>query len=182
MIKNKTDYRDYLNKDMQFYNSFSRRERVILWFTHDPAYEISKYIRLLRKEEYFSNCRKDKLGQLCGLIILRRKNKLGNKLGVKIPKNTFEQGLTIYHHGMIIVNENVRIGKNAILHGGNCIGNNGNSEAAPLTGENLDLGFGAMIIGDVKLGNDVRVGAGAVVTRSFEEDNIVLAGVPAKKV
>ena len=182
MIKNKMDYHEYINSDMHFYNSFSRRERIILWLTHDPAYNISKYIKFLRKEEYYSNCRKDKFGQLCGLLFFRRKNKLGNKLGFKIPKNTFEQGLTIYHHGMIIVNENARIGKNAKLHGGNCIGNDGSSEEAPFIGDGLDLGFGAMIIGAVELGKNVRVGAGAIVTKSFGEDSILLVGIPAKKV
>lgn len=181
MIKNKSDLQEYLNSDMQFYNSFSSKERIILWYTQDPAYIISKYIRYLRKEEYYSNCRKDRLGKLIGLLYLRQKNRLGNKLGFKIPKNTFDKGLTIYHHGMVIINENARIGKGAVLHGGNCIGNNGKSEKAPLIGDGLDLGIGANIIGNVELGNGVVVGADAVVTRSFKDNNIVLIGAPADK-
>ena len=111
-----------------------------------------------------------------------QKNKLGNRLGFKIPRNTFEQGLSIYHHGLIIINEKARIGKNAKLHGGNCIGNNGTLDENPVIGDDLDLGIGAKVIGGVKLGNQVKVGANAVVTKSFEEDGITLVGMPAKKI
>jgi acetyltransferase-like isoleucine patch superfamily enzyme len=47
-------------------------------------------------------------------------------------------------------------------------------------GDNCWLCTGCIILPGVKLGNHVIVAAGAVVTRSFEEDNIVLAGVPAR--
>lgn len=36
------------------------------------------------------------------------------------------------------------------------------------------------MIGDVHIGNNVTVAAGAVVIDPFEEDNIVLAGIPAR--
>ena len=52
----------------------------------------------------------------------------------------------------------------------------------PVIGDNLDLGIGAKVIGDVRLGNNVKIGANAVVTRSFEENNITLVGLPARKV
>ena len=51
----------------------------------------------------------------------------------------------------------------------------------PIIGDSLDLGIGAKIIGNVTLGNNVRVGANAVVTKSFVEDDIVLVGCPAHK-
>ncbi len=179
MIQNKAEMKDYLATDMQFFHAFSLYERRVLRITKDPLYEIAKYLKYLRKEEYYANCRRDILGRICSLYYLRRKNFLGNKLGFKIPRNTFKKGLTIYHHGMIIINENVRVGENACLHGGNCIGNNGIFEATPVVGDNLDLGIGAMIIGDVRLGNNIKVGANAVVTKSFYEDGITLLGVPA---
>jgi len=183
MIKNKADLKLYMQEDMQFYYRFSKRERMICALTHDPVCAIVKYLRLLRKEEYYFNCRRDKIGKLIALWYLRRKNSLGNKIGFKIPMNTFEQGLTIYHHGEIIINEDVKVGKNAVLHGGNCIGNDGFSgSSVPVIGDNLDLGIGAKIIGDVQLGNHVIVGANAVVTKPYDENNITLAGIPAKRI
>ncbi|MBR3241533.1 MAG: serine acetyltransferase [Parasporobacterium sp.] len=183
MIKDKADLIRYIHEDMHFYCHYPRRERLVYVFTNDPVYQIAKYIRFMRKEEYFFNCRKDKIGKLVALWYLRRKNTLGNKLGFKIPRNTIEEGLTIFHNGEIIVNETVKVGKNAVLHGGNCIGNDGSSgSGVPVIGDNLDLGIGAKVIGDVRLGNNVKIGANAVVTRSFEENNITLVGLPARKV
>lgn len=47
-------------------------------------------------------------------------------------------------------------------------------------GDNCWLCAHSIILPGVQLGNHVIVAAGAVVTKSFEEDNILLAGVPAK--
>lgn len=180
MIQNAEDLKLYLEQDMQFYYVQSKKERFMYWITNDPVYSIAKYIRLLRKEEYYANVRTDKLGTLMYLYYLRRKNTLGNKLGFKIPKNCFGPGLTIYHHGEIIVNEDARIGANCKLHGGNCIGNNGKFNLELRIGDNLDMGIGAKIVGNVILENDVTVGANAVVTKTWKGNNITLVGIPAK--
>lgn len=179
MIKSREDLKEYLHRDMAIYRSQSRRDRFLCRLTRDPLYELFRYVKLLRYEEYYFNCGRGKLGTLAYLYCFRKKNRLGNRLGVKIPKNCFGPGLTIYHHGLIIVNENSRIGEDCSLHGGNCIGNNGKDSAAPRAGDGLDLGFGAQLIGDVQLGDRVRVGANAVVTRSFEDSGITLVGIPA---
>ena len=182
MIKNKKDYKEYLHRDMGFYYASSTKVRFFYWLFRDPCYDIAKYIRLLRREEYHANCGAfpSVYHTLMSWRALARKNKLGNKLGFKIPRNCVGPGLTIYHHGQIIINEDARIGADCRLHGGNCIGNNGKKQAAPQIGDRLDLGFGACIIGDVTLGNGVVVGANAVVVKSVPEDDITLVGVPAR--
>ena len=172
--------KDYLYQDMRFYYDYSRRERIICCLIKDPCYCIAKYLRYLRKEEFYSR-KEGRIYQIVTLYYLRKKNALGNKLGFKIPRNCFDLGLTIYHHGEIIVNETARIGKNCKLHGGNCIGNNGMTDFAPQIEEGLDLGIGAKIIGDVELGRNIKVGANAVVTKSFKEDGITLIGIPASQ-
>lgn len=47
-------------------------------------------------------------------------------------------------------------------------------------GDNCWLGANVIILPGVRLGNHVVVAAGAVVTKSFPEDDIVLAGTPAR--
>ncbi|MBT6438640.1 MAG: acyltransferase [Flavobacteriales bacterium] len=49
-----------------------------------------------------------------------------------------------------------------------------------IIGENCWIGAGAKILPQVEIGNHVVVAAGAVVTKSFKEDNILLAGIPAE--
>ena len=181
MIESKGDLKRYIADDMSFYHQYAKRDRLILRVIQDPAYLITQYLRFLRKEEYYFNVRHDIWGKALYFYYFRKKNQLGNKLGFKIPKNCFGPGLTIYHHGNIIVNEAARIGANCRLHGNNCIGNKGNVDLAPMIGDNLDLGFGACVIGGVTLGDNATVGANAVVVKSNPENTITLVGVPARE-
>ena len=179
MIQTKQDLKEYLSADMKFYSSYNKKDKLIFRICQDSFYYIYKYIKFLRKEEYYANIHSSKFNTLMCLWYYKRKNKLGNKLGFRIPRNTFGPGLEIYHHGEVIVNEGARIGANAKLHGGNCIGNNGKIDLAPQIGDYLNLGIGAKIIGKVNLGNNIRVGANAVVTKSFDGDSLTLVGIPA---
>jgi len=51
-----------------------------------------------------------------------------------------------------------------------------------LLGNNVWLGSNSIILPNVILGNNIIVAAGSVVTKSFEENNIIIAGVPARKI
>lgn len=182
MIEKKEDLIDYMNIDNAYFVNKDKWSKFIMNITKDPESQIYKYTKYLRKQEYYSNtCKKNKLKVLLHLYYQRRKNIYGNRLGILIEENSFKKGLTIYHHGTIIVNPNARIGENCKLHGNNCIGNDGKSQGVPEIGDNVDIGFGASIIGDVKIASNIKIGAGAVVTKSFLEENITLVGIPARK-
>ena len=49
----------------------------------------------------------------------------------------------------------------------------------PELGDNVYIGPGAKVIGNVKIGNNVAIGANAVVTKSFPDDSVVV-GIPAR--
>lgn len=102
--------------------------------------------------------------------------KLSYKLGYTIYKNCFDAGLCIAHYGTLVVNQKARIGKNCRIHVGVNIGN---QNGAPVIGDNVYIGPGVKIFGPITIGNNVVIGANAVVNRSFP-DNVVIAGVPAK--
>lgn len=70
------------------------------------------------------------------------------------------------------------------MHGDNCIGNRGNfqKDGFPIIGNNVDIGVGAKIIGPVRIADDIRIGANAVVVNSFDEPGITIVGVPAHAV
>jgi serine O-acetyltransferase len=74
------------------------------------------------------------------------------------------------------VNSSARIGKNCRIFNGVNITSN------VTIGDNVYIAPGAVILADVTIGDNVRIGANAVVSKSFEEPNITLAGVPAKKI
>ena len=62
MILNKQDLKNYIKADMQFYYKQSRWDRFIYRITEDPVSLIARYLRYLRKEEYYFNSGKGKWG------------------------------------------------------------------------------------------------------------------------
>lgn len=158
----------------------SRKQRVIDAFTNEPAHLIRRFLKYRRLEEYYINTAKgSKLKGALGILYDRKANRLGNRLGIEIGPNCFGKGLTIYHIGSIIVNPAARIGENCRLHGANCIGNNGKTQGVPRIGNNVDIGYGAVIIGDIEIADDVVIGANAVVNKSVLTPGAVVVGVPA---
>ena len=69
---------------------------------------------------------------------------------------------------------------NLTLTGGNIIGVGKNKASRFILGDHITLGANATIIGPLELKNNIFIGAGACVTKSFESSNINLVGVPAK--
>lgn len=103
--------------------------------------------------------------------------------GFSIPPNVFGKGLSIAHRGTIIVNSHSEIGDNCRLHACVNIGTiPGVPDAAPTIGNNVYIAPGVKIYGPIHLGSGIVIGANAVVNKDFEEDNITIAGIPAKKI
>jgi serine O-acetyltransferase len=65
------------------------------------------------------------------------------------------------------------------MHQGVTIGAIGSGGGFPEIGNCVYFGAGSKILGAVKIGNDVVIGANAVVTRDVP-DNAVAGGIPAK--
>ena len=78
------------------------------------------------------------------------------------------------HYGTIVVNPKCRIGGNCNINAGVNIGMGGS-----IIGDNCYLAPGAKIIKPVHIGNNVMIGANAVVTKDIPDDCMVV-GIPAK--
>jgi len=171
MIRSYDDYLRYLEADRISLN-VRRRVRTLLF---DDIY---KYQRLMRKLEYLLNCNKNRLRRL---LVAYRYKKMGLKLGFTIPVNIFGPGLSIAHCGTIVVNEAARIGSNCRLHACVNIGTMaGRISDAPKIGDNCYIGPGAKIFGPITIGDNVTIGANAVVNKSFPGGNATIGGIPAK--
>lgn len=175
IISTRKELKEWLSYEKKLYplNLFAR-------LTRNQRYYNWKYIKLLRHCEYYRNSNKKILLILFAIYRLRR-NLLGAKIGVQITENCFQKGLLICHHGSIVVNRYAKIGKNAILHGSNCIGSI-DSDDCPIIGDNVEFGVGSIVLGKIKLGNNIKIGANATVINDFLEDNITIVGTPAKKI
>ena len=78
------------------------------------------------------------------------------------------------------MNSASKIGKNCCIMNNVNIGANGGSSKAPVIGDNVYIGPGAVIYGDIIIADGCYIGANAVVNKSFCDVNSIIAGVPAK--
>ncbi|MFZ0034638.1 MAG: hypothetical protein WAK60_06590 [Sedimentisphaerales bacterium] len=104
------------------------------------------------------------------------------KYGISIPYRTkVGSGFCIGHFGGIVVSERAVIGKNCNISQGVTLGkaNRGKNEGYPIIGDNVYIGPGAKIVGKIRVGNNVAIGANCVVTKDAP-DNAVVAGVPGE--
>lgn len=181
MIKNKQDLREYIQSDNHWLLEENIKDKLIIGYANYPHRYIKKFLKYLRKQEFYINTSNgSKLSWIKSLYYERKKNKLGVRLGIEIAPNCFGKGLNVYHIGSIIINPKVKAGEGCSLHGSNCIGNNGLTDSVPRLGNRVDVGYGAVIIGDVEIADDVKIGANAVVNKSILEPGCTVVGVPAK--
>jgi serine O-acetyltransferase len=89
------------------------------------------------------------------------------------------KGLVIYHPHGIVVGRTAVLGEYCVLVHGNVIGQRLGGGDRPLIGDRFYAATGAKILGRIHIGNDVRVGANAVVLDSLP-DGVTVAGNPAR--
>lgn len=150
---------------------------------HHKRYEIWSYIYYFRMSQYYSEVRKiktagfkKKIAKLMHKYYERRKNIASYKSGIEIGANSIVgRGLNIWHSGVVI---NGIIGDYCVFHGNNIIGNKGigRENEVPRIGNSVDIGAGAVIIGDVNIANGCIIAANATVVKSIFEENSIIVG------
>ena len=154
------------------------KEKLLEWLIRPERYYIRRYMHFLRQEEKYTFSSPNKP---LAFWYKARKNRLGSRLGFIISAGCFGEGLQLEHFGSVIVNPKARIGKNCKIHGNCCIGSNGGyPDYSPVIGDNVDIGQGAQILGDIRIADGVRIGAGAVVVKDVLTPGVTVVGVPAK--
>jgi serine O-acetyltransferase len=100
--------------------------------------------------------------------------------GIELPCEVeVGDGFVIDHHGGIVISGYAKFGKNCRIRTGVVVGlSRVEDPCAPKFGDNVDIGAGAKILGPILVGNNVRIGANAVVICDVP-DNAVAVGVPA---
>ena len=147
--------------------------------------EVWKFQRLLRRVEYHMNCHKHTglLGKLRYKFWSLRFHRQSIRCGFDIPPNVFGPGLSIAHRGTIVVHPDARVGSNCRIHVDVVIGTRpGPDDLVPTLGENVYIGPGAKLFGDITIGDNTAIGANSVVNSSFPEGHCTIAGAPARKV
>jgi len=87
-------------------------------------------------------------------------------------------------HGMgVVIGETTEIGDDCLLYQGVTLGGTGNEKGKrhPTLGNNVVVGTGAKVLGNIRIGDHVKVGAGSVVVHPVP-DNSTVVGIPGKVV
>jgi serine O-acetyltransferase len=85
-------------------------------------------------------------------------------------------GLFLQHAWCTVISAR-KIGSNCWINQEVTIGHRG-TEIGPTIGNNVSIRVGAKVLGDIRIGDNVTIGANAVVLKDVP-DNCVVVGVPA---
>lgn len=86
----------------------------------------------------------------------------------------------IEHFGDIIISGDTVFGDDVVIRNGVTVGlRRTNERGAPVIGNRVDIGTGAKILGAITIGDDVAVGANAVVLTDIPPNSLAV-GVPAR--
>lgn len=106
------------------------------------------------------------------------------KTGIEIhPGALIGKRLFIDHGTGVVIGETCVIGNDVVMYHGVTLGGTGKEKGKrhPNIGNSCVIGAGAKILGNIDIGDNVKIGANAVVLKSVLP-NITVVGVPAKEV
>lgn len=114
---------------------------------------------------------------LYGFLLYRKSLKYGFQIS---PHATIGKGLYLGHFGTIVVGNEVIIGDNCNLSPNVVIGrtNRGKYVGSPKIGNSVWIGSGAIIVGNISIGDNVLIAPNAYVNFDVPKDSVVV-GNPA---
>ena len=117
-----------------------------------------------------------------GMRFLARLNSQFTRLftGIEIhPGAELGQRLFIDHGTGTVIGETAIVGNDVTLYQGVTLGGTGKEKGKrhPTLGNNISIGSGAKLLGNITIGDNCRVGAGSVVLRNVPA-NSTIVGVP----
>lgn len=105
-----------------------------------------------------------------------------NHYGIELPYTvTLGRRVRFEHQGGIVIHGFTRLGDDCVVRQGVTMGVRSPDEPfqAPVLGDRVDVGAGAVILGGVRIGDGARIGANAVVLRDVPP-NATAVGIPAR--
>lgn len=157
----KSDLCRYVGKENINFSNFVKN------YAFNSGFKFSFWFRLTQSKN-----------PLVSTVAKVQRRRFSKKYMLEIPSGTkIGYGLYIGHGQCVVINPTAVIGNNVNLSQFTTIGSN-NGKAAKI-GDNVYIAPSVCIVEDVAIGNNVRIGAGAVVLKDLPE-NAVAAGVPAK--
>ena len=104
--------------------------------------------------------------------------------GIEIhPGATIGKGLCIDHGMGVVIGETAEIGDDVLIYHGVTLGGTGKEKGKrhPTIGNGVVIGAGAKVLGPIKVGDNAKIGANAVVVKDVPE-GATAVGIPAKNI
>ena len=169
MINSKTEYYEYLEADRQA----NKKKKIHAHLFGDYTYN---YLNLMRKLEYYTNCKSDIISKIYRKFLNARYKRLSVKTGIQIGINSFGKGLALFHYGSIIANGTAQFGEFCVVQ------SDVNVSAGVRGGNEVYIAPGVKILENIAIADNVIIGANAVVCKDIEEPHTSWGGIPAKKI
>jgi serine O-acetyltransferase len=178
MIKNKKDLQYYLSKDLQDYSS---RNLLLLWLKGSESYPIVSFMIFLRHYEYYHNQKSKSLIKLVKKHFWRFLYRHAQiRFSFYVGVNVAGSGLKLVHPGFRHMMNVGKIGKNCVILPMVLVGKKKpNTDSKIIVGDNCYISTGVTLLTPLTIGDNVTIGAGAVVTKDIPSNSIV-GGVPAR--
>lgn len=147
---------------------------IVQHYNHDKYWKMRNIV-------IDKNIKKSKIIKLYYLYKIKKSDAFNNaSMGTNLGFGAyFKTPPHLPHHlNGIIVAPNAIIGENCTIFQQVTIGQDENGNA-PIIGDNCYIGTGAKIIGNITIGNNVKIGANAVVVKDVPS-NCTVVGVPGK--
>jgi serine O-acetyltransferase len=122
---------------------------------------------------YFRKASKYKKTSIFGIYYRLILRKLSYKYGFQIPLTTsIGEGFYIGHFGTIVINKKAKIGKNCNIAHSTTIGetNRGKLKGYPTIGDKVWIGTGSVIVGNIKIGNNVLIAPNSFVNTDIPDN------------
>jgi serine O-acetyltransferase len=158
---------DFINADLARYQDEARSNHLV-YALQIPGF---RYTYILRKASF------SKKKSISGLFYRLLLKIYSVKYGYQInPSTKIGKGLYIGHRGTIIVNSLSVIGDCCNLSPGVTIGqtNRGSKKGAPVLGDRVWVGTNAVIVGGIKIGDNVLIAPNAYVNVDVPSNSIVM--------
>lgn len=104
------------------------------------------------------------------------------RTGIEIhPRAKLGKGLFIDHGMGVVIGETAEVGDNVVIFHGVTLGGTGKEKGKrhPTIGNNVFIGSGAKILGNITIEDNVKIGANAVVLKDIKK-NTTVVGIPGK--
>lgn len=167
-----------IKEDFQFYRALRSRESFLEVMVDRYFLVCANY----RFGHWACQLKTPVAGKLMRLLYMLSNVFVSTRNGTDIrPGAVIGKRFEVHTSYGITIDNGVVIGNDCIINTGVCLANkaNGRGEGVPRIGDHVTFGMGCKILGGITVGDNVIIGANAVVSRDVPAGCLAL-GIPAK--